>query len=839
MPVTDDRAAGVEAGPETADTVPAATESLDFGAPLAPDVAIPEGLHLEVPTEPDTDAGTVVIEDGVIPRRLRRPLDLARFVLAIVIAAAIVLVAYFATSTAEGIGSDISTGAALLPSLVILALNIIGGIGTLGLPIAAAITLIMRRRVRQLFDALVALLIAIVLLTFASIALTTTDAPRLLAALAGSTSTDSVATAPILGGLIAFITVSRLMSRRPWNVLTILVIGSVIIVTTLSAGIALAGVGISLSVGWAVGLMTRYVAGTPTTRPSGFQVAEALDRGGFPVTVLRARESTRRGRRYTATTRSGNLLLVTVLDRDLEGAGLASAIWTSLRLRDDTSAGAFNMRRALDHAALVSYAAEAAGAPEPRLLLAIEIGPDSVLLAYEIVEGVRFAELEDVTDDDLDQAWRAVRTLHESQISHRSLVPEHLIRAPDGSVWLIGGETGSIAAGDVAQRIDVAELLVTLAMLTDVERAVHAGRTVLGVTTLARALPALQPVALSSTTRRAVRRHKGLLVKLRDALAEIRPGADAEQIQFERIKPRTLIMVVVGSIAGYVLLSQLAQVDLANLLATANWAWMAAALAFSLVTYIGSAWSLSGFVPERLPLHRVVMAQIAGDFATLVSPPTLGAIAINVRFLQKAGLHPALAGASVGVAQVMAFVFHILLLFGFGIAAGTQSDFTFNPPRVLVIGVVAVAVIALALIAVPAVRRAIGKRIGPLLKEVVPRLVTVAQRPTKLLEGIGGILLLNLAYIGVLFACVEAFGGSMSVAVVAVVYLAGATIGQAAPTPGGLGAVEAALAAGLTAGGLDAGTAVSAVLLYRLVTFWLPTIPGYWAFNWLTKKGAL
>jgi uncharacterized protein (TIRG00374 family) len=79
----------------------------------------------------------------------------------------------------------------------------------------------------------------------------------------------------------------------------------------------------------------------------------------------------------------------------------------------------------------------------------------------------------------------------------------------------------------------------------------------------------------------------------------------------------------------------------------------------------------------------------------------------------------------------------------------------------------------------------------------------------------------------------------MNLAVVAVVYLAGATIGQAAPTPGGLGAVEAALAAGLTAGGLDAGLAVSSVLLYRLITFWIPTIPGYWAFNWLTKKGAL
>jgi uncharacterized membrane protein YbhN (UPF0104 family) len=234
-----------------------------------------------------------------------------------------------------------------------------------------------------------------------------------------------------------------------------------------------------------------------------------------------------------------------------------------------------------------------------------------------------------------------------------------------------------------------------------------------------------------------------------------------------------------------------------------------------------------------------VLAQLAGDFATLVSPPTLGAIAINVRFLQKAGLHPALAAASVGVSQVMAFVFHILLLLGFGIAAGTQADLTFSPPQIVVIAVVAAVIVLLALLAVPAVRRTIRKRVGPTLKEVVPRLVTVAQRPLKLLEGIGGILVLNLAYIAVLYACVAAFGGEMGFAVVAVVYLAGATIGQAAPTPGGLGAVEAALAAGLTAGGLDAGLAVSAVLLYRLVTFWLPTVPGYWAFNWLTRKGAL
>jgi uncharacterized membrane protein YbhN (UPF0104 family) len=388
-------------------------------------------------------------------------------------------------------------------------------------------------------------------------------------------------------------------------------------------------------------------------------------------------------------------------------------------------------------------------------------------------------------------------------------------------------------------RLDLAELLCSLAMLTSVDRSVSSARRVLGSDAIARALPALQPVALSSSTRKALRKHKGMIIALRDAIVELRPDADTEQIQFQRIKPRTLVMIVVGTIAGYVLLSQLTSVDLATLFSTAQWSWVAAALGFSLITYAGAAWSLSGFVPEKLSFGKTVLAQVAGDFATLVSPPTLGAIAINVRFLQKSGLHPALAAASVGVSQVAAFATHIFLLLGFGIAAGTQADFTFDPPVWAVVGVTAVAVILLALLAVPAVRREISKRIGPLIKEVIPRLVTIAQRPTKLLEGIGGILLLNLAYIAVLFSCVTAFDGNLSIAVVAVVYLAGATIGQAAPTPGGLGAVEAALAAGLTAAGLDAGLAVSAVLLFRLVTFWLPTIPGYWSFTYLTKKNLL
>lgn len=786
-----------------------------------------------------TESGTIVIEDGVIPKRLRRPLDLARFALALLLAAAAVALGWFATGTTSGLEDDLVEGARLLPDPVVLIINIIGGIGTLALPIAGAIALIVRRRVRQLFDALVALLIAVVALSGLSILVSEIADPRLLVALTGSNDPSNAATSPILGGLLAFITASRLISRRPWNVLTLVVMGSLVIVAILSASIAVAGLAASLMLGWAIGLAVRYILGIQTTRPSGAEVADALDRGGLPITMLRAQESTSRGRRYLATGQSGRSLDVTVLDRDLEGAGLLRAIWTSLRLREEPRNSSFNMRRSLEHAALVSYAGESAGVPEPRLLLASEVGPDSCVLAYEHIDGATFAVISDLNDDDLRGAWQAVKTMHEHQITHRSLNDDQLVRSPDGTVRVIGQDSGSVASSDVAMRIDVAELLCTLAMLTDVDRAVSTGVEILGVDGIGRALPALQPVALSRGTRKELRKHKGLIVLLRDRLVEIRPGADEETIQFERIKPKTLIMVVAGTIAGYVLLSQLAQVDLVGLIRNADWRWIAAAALFSLITYFGSAWSLTGFVPEKLRLTRTLMAQIAGDFATLVSPPTLGSIAINVRYLQKSGLHPALAAASVGVSGVVTFAVHILLLLGFGVAAGTATDFTFDPPRAAVIVVSGLAVLALGLLAVPRVRREITRRIRPLLAEVIPRLVTVAQRPLKLLEGIGGILLLNLAYIAVLFACIAAFGGSLNIALVAVVYLAGATIGQAAPTPGGLGAVEAALAAGLTAAGLDAGTAVSAVLLYRLITFWAPTVPGYWAFTKLTKDGLL
>jgi uncharacterized protein (TIRG00374 family) len=154
----------------------------------------------------------------------------------------------------------------------------------------------------------------------------------------------------------------------------------------------------------------------------------------------------------------------------------------------------------------------------------------------------------------------------------------------------------------------------------------------------------------------------------------------------------------------------------------------------------------------------------------------------------------------------------------------------------VVAGIVAV---ALAVLAFPAGRRLLRARVAQPLGEVVPRLLQLAQQPRKLAQGIGGALLLSASYILCLDVSVRALGGSLSLAAVAVIYLTGSAVGSIVPTPGGLGAVEAALSAGLRATGMAGAVAISSVLLFRLLTFWLPVPLGWASLRYLEREQAL
>jgi uncharacterized protein (TIRG00374 family) len=82
-------------------------------------------------------------------------------------------------------------------------------------------------------------------------------------------------------------------------------------------------------------------------------------------------------------------------------------------------------------------------------------------------------------------------------------------------------------------------------------------------------------------------------------------------------------------------------------------------------------------------------------------------------------------------------------------------------------------------------------------------------------------------------------GGEVSLAAMGVAYLVAKALGSLVPTPGGIGGIEAALTGGLTTAGIPSATAATAVLVFRLLTWWFPVIPGWFAFTALQRRGAL
>ncbi|MDT3396969.1 lysylphosphatidylglycerol synthase domain-containing protein [Streptomyces sp. B1866] len=508
-----------------------------------------------------------------------------------------------------------------------------------------------------------------------------------------------------------------------------------------------------------------------------------------------------------------------------------------------------------------------------------------------------------VTDEVLVGAWRQLKALQSRRIAHRRLDADALLVDRSGAVMLTDLRGGEIAAGDLLLRMDVAQLLTTLGLRVGAERSVTAAATVIGPDAVADSLPLLQPLALGRATRATLRqlareraqrereavleasrlarearadgqagvrarageaaadrkalraqkhaekraidealeeaREEDLLSQIRRQVLRIRPEAPIEPVRLERIRMRTLVSFCAGAFAAYYLLSQFTNLHLGSVIGEADYFWVAMALFFSSLTYVAAALSLLGFVPEKVPFGRTVLAQIAASFAKLVAPASVGNVALNARFLQRQGIRPGLAVASVGASQLFGLTIHILMLLVFGYITGTERTPTLSPSSTVIGGMLTAAVLVLVVTAVPALRKFVATRVRSLFAGVIPRMLDVLQRPQKLMSGIGGVLLLTVGFVGCLDTSIRAFGGSISIASVAVVFLAGNALGSAAPTPGGVGAVEAALIAGLTLAGLPYETAAPAVLLYRLMTFWLPVLPGWLSFTHLTRKAAL
>jgi uncharacterized membrane protein YbhN (UPF0104 family) len=261
----------------------------------------------------------------------------------------------------------------------------------------------------------------------------------------------------------------------------------------------------------------------------------------------------------------------------------------------------------------------------------------------------------------------------------------------------------------------------------------------------------------------------------------------------------------------------------------------------SAMTYIGASVSLAGAIPQRLPAGPLVTSSFGSSFASKLAPAGIGGMALNMRFLQKQGVDRAVAASGIGLNTIAGLVGHLTLVGVFIVWAGRDAfgSFRLPDPKYFLFGLVAVAVLALIALAVPATRRLLRERLLPVILSAFDGIGSVMRRPGKVAMLIGGSAFVTLSYLTTLYFSVEAFGGGLPFATVGAVYLVGSAVAQAAPTPGGLGAVEAALIAGLVAAGLDNTVAVPAVFFYRLFTFWVPILPGWLSFQWLQRHDYL
>lgn len=783
----------------------------------------------------------VPVDEPRRPHRIRRPSDGLRFLGWVVGLAGVLVLADLAQQTTKGLTTDIAGGARQAPHLFEALIAQASIFWVLAVPVVFAAERLLRRDGLRVAIGLLAAVVAVAVTVLLDEWVLPIGPGNLADSLIWGRRGSSALHVDITP-VIAFVTAARLTGRPRWQLATWGVI-ALAALAALTAGYAsVAALAATYCLGRAIGYGALYALGSPNPRPPGTAVAATLDRLGLaPVRAARVDDDTGDARRYVVEVAGDDGPLdVTVLDRDQQSAGLPYRLWRMIRLRGDTGRRAVrSLRRSLEQESLMAYAVTAAGVRTPQLLATAEVGTEAALLAYRHVPGRTFDTLDgdEITDELLIEIWRQLAGLQAARLAHRRLEGDALLVDAQGMPWIIGLRTGETAVGDLVLRLDLAQLLTTLALRAGAERTVRTAVQVLEPAVLAATVPLLQRVALSRATRAVLRRRKTLLTRIREQIVALEPEIEIAPIRLERFRPRTIVSLVALTFAFYIVVTQLSNVRVGDLLVQARWEWAAVALLAAAVTYPAAALMLIGFVPERLSLGRTVLVQLAASFVKLVAPAAVTGVAVNTRFLQRSGIRPGPAVASVGASQLMGLAVHILLLLAFGFISGSaRAAADLAPSRTIIFVVLAAGVTVAIGAAVGPLRRLVVGRLRSMFAGVVPRLLDVLQSPRKILTGLGGTLLLTVGFVVCLDASVRAFGGDLAWTSVVIVFLTGNALGSAAPTPGGLGAVEGALTFGLTISGLPAETATSAVLLFRLLTLWLPVLPGWAAFAYLQRK---
>lgn len=262
-------------------------------------------------------------------------------------------------------------------------------------------------------------------------------------------------------------------------------------------------------------------------------------------------------------------------------------------------------------------------------------------------------------------------------------------------------------------------------------------------------------------------------------------------------------------------------------LLTANRYWLLAALAVTGLGWVAVSFARQGAVLEPLPAGRLFATQFASGAANHLLPAGLGAGAVNLRFLRGCGIPLTRSSAALALYLLAEAAGRIVLLLTLLTAYPDALRLDGLVPRAVALPLVWAAVglactAVLALVAIRPLRRVIGTFLGTALTDAR----ALHSRPARALALWGGSLAFPVLQAAGLVAVALAVGVPVPVIHVAIAYLAASIAAAAVPTPGGIGSVDAALVVALVAAGASVTAAGSVVLGYRIITVWLPLIPG-------------
>lgn len=540
-------------------------------------------------------------------------------------------------------------------------------------------------------------------------------------------------------------------------------------------------------------------------------------------------------RTYLVRTNDDEHFHLLVLDDDRRILGTINDLWYKLRLKTTFRHVERTLEGTANQIALMQLSAEQAKITDPTFVSCSQ-SDESIVIIEKAVTAPLLASIpgDELTDEHLDQLWSDLDEAHSRGISHGDL-HVNSVRVTDEGLDVTAWQDGSITSSEAARNIDLAQGISMLAPVVGIERAVESLARSMPLERIISLAPFLQKSIMPVRTRENYRRNK-LFAELRDALAEKIPATSAvAPVEVKRFAPKTIITVMIGVAAVYILLASVNFNELRDAILNANPTWMAIAFASGLFTYVGAGITLKAYTRERIPLGESILVQVAASLVTLVAPAGIGPAALNLRFLQKKNVATAPALATVTVVQVAQFVTTIVFLAVLMLATGDFGMLS-APSRTVTTSIIAIALVLGILFLIRPLRGWIYSKLRPTLEQIWPRLVWLATHPQRLAYGFVGSILMTISFVACFGFALKSFGYELPLVTLAVTYLVSNSIGSLVPSPGGIGPVEAALTGGLVLAGVPYSVAFSTAILYRLFTFWGRVPLGWLALRFATKR---